>query len=182
MNGNAHFPSPVPDLDEVRDALEDYSLKLAAARKRGGPEQTALKDKSRLVLEELLKRLAFYVSTTAAGDLSVLLSSGFRPTGLPVGGLPPSAVTRVILRDGRQVGQLSLSFDPVKHALFYQYRYGLREEGEAEPAWGEELMTTSSRGNVIAPVQEGRRYYAQVRAVNGYGQSPWSDPVSMMAR
>jgi hypothetical protein len=174
MAGNPHFTTPHPELDLVRTALEDYSQKLAAANKRGGPEQTALKEKSRLVLEELLKRLAFYVSSTAAGDLSVLLSSGFRPFADSEGGITPGNVLRVVLKDGRQYGQLLLSFESVKQALFYEYRYGPKVERGSEPAWGEVLMTTTSRSNVIAPVTEGTRYFVQVRAVNKYGKSDGS--------
>lgn len=182
MDGNPNFPSPDPDLADIRAALDDYSQKLAAARKRGGPEQTALKDKSRSVLQELLKRLAFYVSNTAAGDLSVLLSSGFRPTAYPSGGIPPEVITGLRLRDGRQSGHLVLSFAPDRQALFYEYRFGTRSDEEVEPQWGENLLTTSSRNNVVAPVKAGVRYYVQVRAVNAHGVSDWSEPVSLLAR
>lgn len=182
MDGNPNFPTPDPDLADIRSALDDYSQKLAAARKRGGPEQTALKDKSRGFLQELLKRLAFYVSNTASGDLSVLLSSGFRPSAYPSGGIPPEVINGLRLRDGRQSGHLVLSFTPDRQALFYEYRFGQRPEGMVEPEWGEILLTTSSRNNVVAPVEAGVQYYAQVRAINAYGVSDWSVPATLMAR
>src|SRR5690606_30601147 len=82
---------------------------------------------------------------------------------------------------GRQLGQLVFGVQKVPGKLYYEYRYGTREEGEADPQWGEPLVTTSSVGNVIAPVTPLLRYYAQARACNGHGKSEWSEPVSCIA-
>src|SRR5690606_2112794 len=75
MTGNPNFPDPVPTLEEVGVALDDYSAKLAAANKRGSPEETALKNESKAALAILIKQLAVYVSTMSGDTLSVLLSS-----------------------------------------------------------------------------------------------------------
>ncbi|WP_257670465.1 hypothetical protein [Parapedobacter tibetensis] len=181
MDGNANFPTPTPDLAEVTAARDDFSAKLAIARKRSGPEETSAKNDARLVLADLLKRLAFYVSTTANGNLTVLLSSGFRATAYPQQGRVPAQPFGALLARGRQSGQLVFSVYKVVGALYYEYRYGTKAEGDAEPQWGEPFVTTSSVGNVIAPATETVRYYAQARACNGYGKSEWSEPASCIA-
>lgn len=181
MENNPNFPDPVPALDDVSDARDDFSTKLGIARKRSGPEETSAKNDSRQVLGDMLKRLAFYVSTTADGDLTVLLSSGFRPTAYPQQGRVPEQPFGVRLVRGLQSGQLVLSVGKVHGTLYYEYRYGTKDEEDVEPNWGEPLITTSSRGNVIAPVEVMTRYFAQVRACNGYGKSEWSEPASCIA-
>src|SRR5690606_29919543 len=83
MTGNPNFPTPEPALDAVTDVVNDYEQKLAMAKRRGSPEDTALKNQARKLTIQLLKRLAFYVSQTADGDLAKLLSSGFAVSSLP---------------------------------------------------------------------------------------------------
>src|SRR5690606_12093600 len=83
MTGNANFPDPVPTLEVVQTALDDYNLKLATATKRGSPEDTALKNESKAALALLMKQLAVYVTTAAGETLSVLLSSGFPVSNYP---------------------------------------------------------------------------------------------------
>ncbi len=181
MDGNANFPTPVPELEEVATARDDFAAKLAIARKRSGPEETSAKNDARLALMDLLKRLAFDVTSTAKGNLTVLLSSGFRTSACPQRGRVPEQPVNGRLVRGRQSGQLVFSMQKVPSKLYYEYRYGTKGEGEVEPRWGEPLVTTSSVGNVIAPVTPTVRYYAQARACNGYGKSEWSEPASCIA-
>ncbi|WP_437922483.1 hypothetical protein, partial [Sphingobacterium sp. LRF_L2] len=51
MTGNANYPDPSPTLESIQALLDDFSSKLAACRRRGSPEDTALKDESRPLLE-----------------------------------------------------------------------------------------------------------------------------------
>lgn len=182
MDSNVNFATPTPDLTTVGAAKDDFSAKLAIARKRSGPEETELKNQSRQALADLLKQLAFYVSTTANGNLAFILSSGFQATAYPRRGRVPERPVAVRLNDGRLPGQLVFTLPKVPGALFYEFRYGTRDEVTNEQLWGEPVLTTSSRDNLIAELEEGVRYYVQVRAVNGYGRTEWSDPVSMRVR
>lgn len=182
MEGNANFETPTPALAAVEDAKADFATRLATARKRSGPEETALKNQSRDALSELLKQLAFYVSTTANGNLAVILSSGFQATAYPRRGRVPERPYGVRLADGRQSGQLAFTLAKVPGALFYEYRYGPLDVETNAYQWGEPVLTTSSRDNLVAGLLEGVRYGVAVRAVNGYGRTEWSDPVSMLVR
>lgn len=181
MDGNPYYPSPMPALADVSIARDEYAIKLSIARKGSGPEATSAKNDAKRRLGDLLKRLAFYVSITADGNLTALLSSGFRPTAYPQHGHVPDRPVGLRLIRGRQSGQLIFSLQKVHGTLYYEYRYGVKAADAIEPEWGEPLVTTSTMGNIIAPATELLRYYVQARACNGHGKSAWSEPVSCIA-
>jgi len=182
MDSNPNFATPEPDLATVQAAYDDYKAKLEAASKKGSPLDKSLKNDSKEALGALMKRLAFYVNTVADGSLSVILSSGIPPTGEPVRQLPPMTPERIKLLDYLQAGQLNLVFDPVPEAWLYEYCYTSEKDAEGNILWPEPLSTTRSRGNVLAPLEAGVRYFVRVRARNGAGYSDWSEPVSQIAR
>lgn len=103
MTDNEHYPAPTPTLQEVQDLLDDFTAKLAASRRRGSPQDTAVKDEAKPVLAAALQRLGYNVNSVAQGRLSVLLSSGF-PTSATVSGqtFVPPQVEGVRAGDGRQ--------------------------------------------------------------------------------
>ncbi|ULT28201.1 hypothetical protein KUH03_17370 [Sphingobacterium sp. E70] len=84
MTGNAKYPAPTPALTDIQTLLDDFTAKLAIARKRGSPEDTALKDESRSPLIVVMQQLGYYVNSVAQGHLSTLLSSGFPPIAPPL--------------------------------------------------------------------------------------------------
>ncbi len=182
MDNNVFFATPEPALATVTPLVNDFQEKLANCRRKGSPQDTAAKNASRETLCRILKQLAFYVSQVANGDLSILLSSGFVLSSYPRNGNVPEVVRGVIVRDARQSGQMRLDFQKQSQVLLYEYRYA-REAAEGQPLeWLEPLSTSSSRANIIAPVTPFNRYWLQVRAVNSYGKSDWSEPVSHFVR
>lgn len=180
MTGNSNFTTPVPALADVQLLLDDFSVKLAAARKRGSPEDTALKEESRSPLIAALQKLAYYVNGEADGQLSVLLSSGFPTTAPASSTLVPLAVDGIKVSDGRQSGQARLDFTLQRKVLLYEYCY--RKIAVPEELWSERLVTTASRGNIIAPLKVGEWYEFKVRAVNNQGAGDWSQTASILVR
>lgn len=180
MTDNPNFPNPVPALAEVQLLLDDFSSKLAAARKRGSPEDTAVKDESRLPLIEALQHLSNYVNAVARGKLSIVLSSGLPIWAKGSESMVPYAVENVKASDGRQSGQVRLDFAPQKGARVYEYCY--RKVQLPEAPWSDRFTTTSSRQNIIAPLEPGQYYEFKVRAVNAKGVGDWSQTVSIMVR
>lgn len=180
MRGNSNFPSPVPDLDDVQDLLDDFTGKLAIARKRGSPEDTAIKDETRVDLQRILQKLGYYVNSVADGKLSTLLSSGFPTNATAVAGMVPVMVEYVRLTDGRQSGQMRLDFASQKKVLLYEYCY--RKVGTPEEAWSDRFTTSSSQMNIIAPLEVGQQYEVRVRAVNSKGAGDWSNVVRLLVR
>lgn len=182
MTDNPNFETPNPSLETVTEVLDDYEQKLSMAKRRGSPEDTAAKNDIRKVVEQLLKRLAFYVTHTADGNLPKLLSSGFAVSTLPRRDDVPAVVTGVTTRDGRQQGQLRLDFDKNHSAKIYEYQVCQIDAQGLPDEWSESYTTTSSRQNIIAPLVPFQRYGVRVRAVNGYGRSDWSEMVTHVVR
>ena len=181
MTGNANFPDPVPTLEVVQAALDDYTVKLATASKRGSPEDTALKNESKAALALLMKQLSVYVTTTAGETLSVLLSSGFPVSNYPSSGQSPLVVDGIKLSDGRQSGQLQLVFSNQRNILLYEYQYAQEKDAMGELLWGDVYRTSSSRDNMFL-AKPYVRCYVRVRSVNRHGESEWSEAVSHIGR
>ncbi len=181
MTANPNFETPVPALTDVQLVVDDFREKLAGTRK-GSPLDTSEKNYSRQTLEGELKKLAFYVNTTADGELHVVLSSGFPPKKLPSSIDIPAVPERLHLSDTQQSGQLRFVFDSVRHAWEYEYTYTTDVDENGEPVWGDVLTTTDSRNNVIAPLEAGSICRVRVRSRNGKGLSDWSEAISLMAR
>ncbi len=180
MTDNPNYATPVPALADIQALLDDFSNKLAIARKRGSPEDTALKDESKIPLMEGLRHLAYYVNSVAKGHLSTLLSSGFPVTSPDGPKLLPIAVEHVRLTDGQQSGQVRLDFANQHGIRLYEYQY--RKVASPELEWSDRFTTTSSRGNILAPLEVAERYEVRVRAINTLGAGEWSQPVSMLVR
>jgi len=182
MTDNPNFVTPEPDLETVTQILDDYEHKLSMAKRRGSPEDTAAKNDARKATEQMLKRLAFYVTHTADGRLPILLSSGFAVSSLPQKDEVPLTVAGITLRDGRQQGQMRLDFDKNASARIYEYQVCQVDANGQPDDWSDAYITTSSRLNIIAPLTPFQRYGVRVRAVNGYGRSDWSEMVTHVIR
>lgn len=183
MTGNAFFSNISPDLSDVIAARDDFSQKLEIATRKGSPLDFSLKNDSRLVLEGLLKRLAFYVNTEANGSLSIVLSSGFPISAARQKASPPIIPERIRLSDWRQSGQVRLDFDPIPDAWLYEYSYSRDVNPDGSVNWGEDFYSSpKALGNILAPLVPASLYYVRVRARNGQGESDWSTPVTIIAR
>lgn len=183
MSNNSNFLSPEPSLAELEIGISKFSDTLASSNKRGSPEDTAIKDVARKELAELIRRLAYYVNLTSKSQLHVLLSSGIPifKTGVRLG--LPGKVEVLTIRDGKQKGQINLSFKALKNVRLYRYRCTSSFTDDKELLWPEEeYSTTSSKNNLIAPVIPGVTYYISVQAINSAGVDDWCDPVAWIAR
>jgi len=177
------FTTPNPPLEELELAITDYDEKMELSNRKGSPQDVHAKNASRQVLVDLLRKLAFYVNTTADGVVHQLLSSGFRlkelPSALPVPGIPD----RVRLKDGDLSGQLVLLFDPVPKVSEYEFQLGTMTDGVI--VW-EDIRSCRNgrtrRDNTIQSLTPAMTYYVRVRARNPYAIGDWSTPVSQIAR
>lgn len=182
MESNSYFDMPSPKLEDVKTVIDEFDDKLAMARRKGSPYDTAVKNEARKELEGILAELAFYVNKIADGNLPVLLSSGFTVSGDHRTLYEPTRVEGVKLSDGRQSGQIVLRFEMQENIRIYEYCYASERDEDLEHIWGEILKTSSSNGNLIASAIPGQYYFAKVRAINTKGVGEWSEPVSIMAR
>ncbi len=181
MTGNANFVTPAPRLEEISTVLDDYRQKLESARKRNGSMSTTLKNQAKDLLAEQLRNLGAYVKITAAGDLAIIQSSGFKASAGYGNADTPPTPNGQRLDVGDLEGELVLRFNAVKNANIYEYRFAPVPAAGQEPDWSANLFTANSRRNVIGKLDRAREYQVQVRAVNRHGASNWSPPVRQIA-
>src|SRR5436853_3218941 len=75
-SNTAYFPTPVPALSVITDVTGSYNDALVAAKSLG-KTAVALKNMYRAEASSLLSQLGNYVMLTAAGDITMLIASGF---------------------------------------------------------------------------------------------------------
>lgn len=175
MTGNAAFSSPPVALADLQTAIDDYVNRCAAAVK-GGQADTAAKKNARVVLVQMLRRLAGYVQIHCNNDLAVLLSSGFQAQDPNRASAPLAQPQNLIIKHGAS-GQLLAGIKPVRNARMYEGR--IKGPGGD---WAPSVFGSDSRRIVFDGLTPGTIYTVQVRALGGStGQSDWSDPSSHMA-
>ena len=176
LTGNASFPTPTPTIVAVTTALSAFQVALADAA-NGGTEFTSIKNAKRAELVSLMRQLASYVTTTAAGDMTKLLSSGFvyqKPTRNPIGQLPaPIAPT---LKQGGTSGELYASTSPVYGASSYNWSVALA----SAPDKSVQTMQTTGGRVTFAGWAAGQDYSLTVNAVGAAGLSDWSDAATLI--
>jgi hypothetical protein len=175
LTDNPHFPNPIITPAALTTACELFQTRIQAAL-GGGPLDVALKNESRLDVEDKLRQLAVYVQAVANGDVAKILSVGFRVvssnrarTQLP---------QPVILRIFSPVSTvLAVRVARIANARAWEVR--VRNGAEEWHTFG---GLTSSRMLLVPNRVPGQTYTIQVRAIGGLtGYSDWSDSVSHMA-
>src|SRR5690606_6612421 len=109
------------------------------------------------------------------GSLAMLTSSAMILAKQPSGKDVPYVIARVILKDGSLSGQMRVSFTAQRSVWEYEMQVGLWSVDDPDIVWGESYFTTTSRGNIIAPLLPGTKYYVRVRARNGRGSGDWTE-------
>lgn len=180
LTDNEGFTTPNPALEVIQSALDDFQNRLNIMP-TGNRADTVMKNQSRSVLLNLLKRLGHYVNEVA-DDFVELFSSGFPVSSFPnrINAEIPPIPKGLMLGDGVHSGKIRLDFNPVKEARLYLYRYGTSIDGTVE--WEAPFPTTTSRNNIIDTLSPGIEYLVQVKSVNSAGASDWSNSVSLIAR
>ena len=89
MTGNANFPTPDPTLVDLKTGREKLEVAMVAAA-NGDHVRIFERNVAEVELDQLIVRLAMYVSNVAQGDPLIILSSGFdlRKEASPIGPLP----------------------------------------------------------------------------------------------
>ena len=176
LTGNASFPTPAPALTVVTTALNAFTVALADAG-NGGKELTSIKNAKRAELVSLMRQLGSYVTVTAAGDMTKLLSSGFpyqKPTRSAIGALP--APYTPVLKLGPHTGELDASVSPIYGAYTYNWRVAL---SSSPTTYVRAVQTTGGR-ILFDGLTPGQVYNVEANAVGSSGPSDWSDVAGLM--
>ena len=176
MTGNAAYPKAVALLLLVKAALAEFSDALTAAA-NGGTDLTYAKTQKRLALCKLVRSLANDVTEECAGDLTILLSSGFpiqKPEHYPIGDLPKPAAPTLGL--GTHSGELDAGVRPIPGALTYNWRLALA----SAPTVFVQTTETSAAYTTFAGLIPGQIYLVQANAVGTAGTTDWSPSSPLM--
>jgi hypothetical protein len=176
MTGNISYPKAVALLLLVKAALDDFTAGLVLAGDGSHTLVSAKKDK-RLALAALVRSLAYDVEVECAGDLTVLLSSGFpiqKPQHFPIGDLPVPAAPALML--GAHSGSLDASVPPVYGAQSYNWQVALASAPNVILQTKETTATYTS----FVGLKPGEIYIVQANVSGTAGTSDWSQPTSQM--
>jgi hypothetical protein len=172
MLSNSYFPSPIPDLSVVQEALQVYSAAVPAAQGRDR-DAVAVKNQARETLTVLLIQLANYVMTVANGNKTMLISSGFdlAGEGEPTPIVKPAGIT---LADGPNAGELVVKVTAVKGAR--SYLAGCTPDPLTDNSEWTEFVTTTSK-YTFKNLPNAVKYWCRVAAVGSHDQVVYSDAV-----
>ena len=181
MKDSAIFVNPVPTIEQIEHAYEEYQQK--AVQSLGGSRLVkAQKRERKKELCDLLQELVFYVNVVSDGDLEKLFSSGFPVLDRKRKGRPPRTPGSPFLKDGRKSGEVAFGFEPVGRDMLYDYCFATELGADKLPIW-QELQTTSRSFKAYQDGFQPAKYiYFRVRARNKHGYSPWTAAVMFMIR
>lgn len=174
MSGNPVFPDPTPTIAELTAAREELEARINAASD-GGRTLISKRRAQEKVVTEMIQKLASYVQLMSQDETDIL-SSGFdvrrRPS--PITELPrPDALQA--LRNAKE-GVVELQWKPVRGSS--QYLIEIRSDDT--PVW--DIADYSTRSRCLVPnLIPGKVYWFRVRAQGSVGNSPFSDPATVMA-
>jgi len=168
MENNPYYPDPPQELAELKKLLPEYHIAVVDAKGRDKVKVSIKKDMKKQVVALLLK-LAAYVTATAKGDRTILLSSGF-----PISGetreQPGSVIQKLEVELGTP-GVLTTRVKRVKGARAYMHQYAM-ELPTSETVWIIEGSTLSI--HTFNGLKSGVKYWLRVVALTPDGQKVYS--------
>ena len=176
LANNPAFPKLPVSLTDL-EAQRVVFVGTATDARKGGTDRTRLKKAAKLVLVDMLVKIAFYCMGEARHDLDALLSTGFEvvSTNRSSGPLDKPSLLDVL---NDVSGQLTVRGQGVLNGRMFKPRTSL-DGGKTWTEWG---PFNGSRRMVLQPTTPGTTYMIEFCALGGStGQSPWSDPISRMS-
>lgn len=175
LTGNAFFTTPTPTLAVITAAADALGTAINKAQDKSRSSLSAVRDKKR-ELTDLLRTLGEYVNTTAAGDETKLLTSGFDLYKTPEKHRDPEPVSKLEAIYTNQEGRINLVWERSKKARYYN----VWMSADGGKQWTM-INTTLSRKLMVEALSSGTRYQFKVVAVNVSGSAPASDIATQVA-
>jgi hypothetical protein len=181
MTGNPNFPTPNPPLAAITAAVNDAEAAANAAQavRQDAKAKTIIQNDKDDFASGLMNQLAAYVESIAGGDESIIRSAGMdtkavgsAPTSIPA---PPENLNTTT---GDRDGEIDLSWEAVPGSKSYVIEQSA--DPPTDTSWGHASVSTRS-SYTIDGLKSGARYWFRVAAINGVGQSGWSDPSMKIA-
>lgn len=170
LTTNPNVATPQPAITVLQAGMDDLIAANAAA-KAGGKEQKVTRKQKKLVLVNLLKQEAAYVSVVCDGDIAKILSTGFEVSKepQPIGPLPKPEKFKV---QSLTEGCLKLSLKKIKGAKNYVFEY--KQVGAEQ--W-ESNISTKTRITLMS-LESAKRYVCRVLPCGVSEERTYSDEIT----
>lgn len=173
LTDNANFPSPTPSLAELTAAVTELTSATIAASK-GDRELILVRREQEIVVANMIRNLAGYVTMTADGNGAKIASAGFELVKLPE---PQPAISRPVdfkAQRGAHTGEVELSWRLVRNAATYVVEMTTGDPQLPETTWATAAITTKVKIK-FSDLNVGQFYYYRVKAIGRNSESPFSD-------
>jgi hypothetical protein len=171
MTDNPDFPTPIPPLVSISEALGEFVSALSAASE-GGTSLTEIKNQKRIVVADLVRQLGLYILYIANNDVEVLAGTGYDLTKIP-GSQPLGKPGVVTIKDGISSGMLSTFVTRPEGAKSFLYQI-TPDPLTAESVW--ESTPGSKAKYTFTDLIPGKKYWIRYVAVGKEGALAYSDP------
>lgn len=181
MTGNPNFPNPNPPLATVTAALNDLdaATNAAQASRQETKAKTADQNNKDDIASGLMSQLAAHVESVAGGDEGVIRSAGMDTKAAPTQASDiPEPPANLSATAGDRDGEIDLSWEAVSGSKSYVIEQSV--DPITATSWAHARVSTRS-SQTIDGLNSGTRYWFRVAAVNGIGNSGWSDPAMKIA-
>ena len=120
MTDNPDFPTPIPPLSALSEALGEFLAAMSAASD-GGTALTEIKNQKRIVLADPVRQLGLYIMYIANGDALILSRTGYDLNKIPGSQVlhNPGVIT---MKDGVSSGMLRTSVKRPDGAKSFLYQ------------------------------------------------------------
>jgi hypothetical protein len=172
MENNPIFSNPPAALAELIKETPEYENSLVKAKSRD-KEMVALKNKKKVIILELLEKLATYVMVTCNNDPALLLSSGFDITA-ELRSAPKPAI-EILDVELSAPGEATVKVRKITGAIAFVHQYTTEQPGPNTQWVSEEssIRTYSFKG-----LTSDKRYWFRTVAIGRKGQKAYSPVVS----
>ena len=179
--------SKVPKLSQFSDIYPNVSVVTALrdkfrddliAAQNGGKAEIANKNQTRRGLEVVLKQWGSYIEDHANNNEALVIETGYLIHQKPAQNAVPDTPQDVHITDGALSGGVKAQCKKVPDATAYELRH--RQDKDTDWTMAPVSFVTKIELPNIAP--PGTVIWVQIRALNTYGHSNWSDPATIMVR
>jgi len=183
MDGNPNFigtPAPPVEMATLKSANDALAAANAAAQD-GGKKAVAQRNHQRVIVVKLLIQLAHYVEANCKDDMTIFLSSGFKPISSIKTKTPPVSESIRKIEPGSKTGEMSVTLMPYPGAGSYEVRWAPLNAGGVPGAWAGQPAVKVQSALTISGLTPGTSYVFQARAVTKTGYTNWGESITRIA-
>lgn len=173
MENNPFFPTLPPEFEELKTTYPKYVNSISEASTRDKVKVSIKNDVKANVLR-ILMAIAEYVTITAKGDRTKLLTTGFNITGTVVNLPQELAIEKLVVELGEH-GEATTRITKATAAIAFVHEYATEVPNE-NTTWVSE--GTSENHYKFGGLSSDKRYWFRVVAIGKNGQRVYSAVVS----